>query len=100
MLAGSQLPLGSVTASVASRAPLARSGSKLDFLRFGAGVQNRIGREHRGGEIGRAKQRAAELLGNDAKLDHAETRRRRTAPGMWMPGSASSSLSWRHTAGS
>ena len=28
---GSQLPFGSVTASVASRAPLARSGSKADF---------------------------------------------------------------------
>ena len=43
------------------------------FLCVGAGIQNRVGREHRRGEIGRAKQRAAKLLRNDTKLDHAKS---------------------------
>ena len=47
-------------------------GQQARLLRLGAGVQDRIGGEHRGREIGRAEQRAAQLLGHDAKLDHAE----------------------------
>jgi len=55
--------LSSVIASVARRAPLAS---------FGAGVQDRVGGEHRRREVGRAQQRAAELLHHDAKFHHAE----------------------------
>ena len=47
-------------------------GQQGGFLRLGTSVQNRIGSEHRRGEIGSAKQCAAKLLRNDAKLDHAK----------------------------
>ena len=92
MLAGSQLPLGSVMASVASRAPLAMSGSKLAFCASVPAFR-----------IAFAASTVVEKYGahksarpNSSVTMHSSTMPKPAPPycsGIWMPGSASSSLS-------
>ena len=52
--------------------PFCDLGQQGGFLRLGASAQNRIGSEHGRREIRSAKQCAAKLLRNDAKLHHAK----------------------------
>ena len=67
----SHLPLGSVKASVAIVSPEAMPGQVLLLGGVVAGVEQRAGGEHGGGEVRGAQQGAAHLLEHDGELHEA-----------------------------
>ena len=72
--ATSQRPFGSACATDTIRAPGRDLREQLLLGRRVGAQQQRVGREHRGSEVGRAEQRAAHLLHRDQQLDVAHAR--------------------------